>query len=477
MDSNIIHNIFAMKTLLKFVFVAALIGCIIPSSAQQSRNEPKEIWSLKDRIRHVEQQNRHENQFTQKLDSVTWGDMRILYEYDARLNCIKESRNKPNWNETMENTYDELNRLTSVTHQQLSSIYRIVYAYNEQSLVKEEIYSYLSGDVWEQYEKRTYDYDGEGNVAVSVVFNYSDGWTKYSKLDCEYENGLLQNEMYHRFIDGDWQPYYNTEYSYNDQGLCTLVVSSTWNGEWSYSSKTEYEYSEYGLCIDMVIYSYLHSYDWKIESRYSFEYDCADKCLSVISYNHYNGSQEWVYDYKTEYIFDANGNCTTYSIFDYSGSGFWQLEDVYEMTYDSTVSVEQTAGLSRFWESMGVDIPIPIINPYMDVNIPIYNKLLQFNITKDDEEDCLVVCHYSDYNSINEPTERLIAVWPNPATKAVRIEGCEHAEVQIFNALGQLVKTMRDTNEIELEGLSKGVYLFKVTDTDRRIHMAKVMVK
>ena len=96
MDSNIIHNIFAMKTLLKFVFVAALIGCIIPSSAQQSRNEPKEIWSLKDRIRHVEQQNRHENQFTQKLDSVTWGDMRILYEYDARLNCIKESRNKPN---------------------------------------------------------------------------------------------------------------------------------------------------------------------------------------------------------------------------------------------------------------------------------------------------------------------------------------------------------------------------------------------
>lgn len=466
-----------MKTILKFVIVATLMGYMVSASAQQIKNEPKEMRSLKDRIRHVEQLNRYENQFTQKLDSVRREDLIILYEYDARLNCIKESRNKPNWNETMENTYDELDRLTSVTHQQLSSIYRIEYTYNEQNLVKEEINFYPSGDVWEQYNKRIYDYDGEGNVTMSVVFNYSDGWTEYSKLDYEYENGLLQNEMYCRFIDGDWQPCYKAEYSYNDQGLCTLVVSSTWDGEWYNSSKTEFEYNELGLCIDMVIYSRLYSYDWEVEARYSFEYDSADKCLSVISYNHYNSSPEWAYDYKTEYVYDANGNCTTYNIFDYGGGGYWWLKDVYEMTYDSTVSVEQTAGLNRFWETMEMELPIPVINPYMDVNIPIYNKLLQINITKDDEEDYLVVCHYSDYNSIDEPTESLIAVWPNPATNAVRIEGCEPAEVQIYNALGQLVKTIRDTSVIELEGLPKGVYLLKVTDTDRRKHTAKVVMR
>ena len=461
----------------KSIIFAALMCCIVSASAQQTKNEPKEMQSLKDRIQQVERLNCNENQFTQKLDSVTGEEVRFLYEYDSRLNCTKEMRYYPSsssWylDESFESTYDEFNRLTSLTHQQLSSIYRIEYTYNEQGLIKEEIYSHPSGNVWEQYNKGTYEYDEAGNVILFVVFNYNDGWEEYSKLAYEYENGLLQNEMYYEFTEGDWQPRYNTEYSYNAQNLCSQIVSSMWEGEWYYTAKTEYEYNEQGLCIDMVHYGHLYSDDWVGESRYTFEYDSAGRCLSVISYYHYIDSQELIYDYKFEYIYDANGNCMAYNTYDYWPDD-WQLEDVYEMTYDFTVSIDQTAGLNRFWEAMEIAVPIP----GMKIDIPVYNKLLQVNIAEDDEEDYLVVCHYSDYTSIDEPTESPIAVWPNPATEAIHIEGLEAAEVQIYNALGQLVKTVRDANVIDVAGLTEGFYLLRITDVEGIKHAARVAVK
>ena len=178
----------------KSIIFAALMCCIVSASAQQTKNEPKEMQSLKDRIQQVERLNCNENQFTQKLDSVTGEEVRFLYEYDSRLNCTKEMRYYPSsssWylDESFESTYDEFNRLTSLTHQQLSSIYRIEYTYNEQGLIKEEIYSHPSGNVWEQYNKGTYEYDEAGHVILFVVFNYNDGrntanWPTNTRMVC-----------------------------------------------------------------------------------------------------------------------------------------------------------------------------------------------------------------------------------------------------------------------------------------------------
>ena len=55
------------------------------------------------------------------------------------------------------------------------------------------------------------------------------------------------------------------------------------------------------------------------------------------------------------------------------------------------------------------------------------------------------------------------AIHPNPTTGIVRIEGENATEVKVFNTLGQLVKTVQNTNEVSLEGLPQGVYLLRVT--------------
>ena len=76
-----------------------------------------------------------------------------------------------------------------------------------------------------------------------------------------------------------------------------------------------------------------------------------------------------------------------------------------------------------------------------------------------------------------EEIEQKVAVFPNPTNGVVSIEGVDADEVQVYNALGQMVKTVRGTNEIDLSGLVEGVYLLRIKDADGKNHTARVMVK
>lgn len=57
-----------------------------------------------------------------------------------------------------------------------------------------------------------------------------------------------------------------------------------------------------------------------------------------------------------------------------------------------------------------------------------------------------------------------VEIYPNPAREKVTIDGIEPSVVQVYNALGQVVKTACDTNEIDLSGMVEGVYLLRITD-------------
>jgi hypothetical protein len=79
-------------------------------------------------------------------------------------------------------------------------------------------------------------------------------------------------------------------------------------------------------------------------------------------------------------------------------------------------------------------------------------------------------------NGVEENVSQ-INVYPNPAKDRVVIEGIEAAEVNVYNALGQVVKTVRGTNEIPVSDLPQGVYLLRIADAEGRNHTARVAVK
>ena len=70
-----------------------------------------------------------------------------------------------------------------------------------------------------------------------------------------------------------------------------------------------------------------------------------------------------------------------------------------------------------------------------------------------------------------------ITVSPNPTNSLVRIEGATVAEVQVYNAMGQLMKTAYNSNEINLKGLPCGVYTVFIGDKDGNYVIRKVVVE
>jgi hypothetical protein len=84
---------------------------------------------------------------------------------------------------------------------------------------------------------------------------------------------------------------------------------------------------------------------------------------------------------------------------------------------------------------------------------------------------------FCTYTEVEENKDSEISIYPNPSKDRAVIEGIEPAEVQVYNALGQLVKTVQNTNEINVLDLAEGVYLLRISDAEGRNHVARVAVK
>ena len=77
---------------------------------------------------------------------------------------------------------------------------------------------------------------------------------------------------------------------------------------------------------------------------------------------------------------------------------------------------------------------------------------------------------------MSETKDSELFIYPNPAKEKVTIEGIEATEVEVYNALGRLVKTMQGSNEISVAELPQGVYLLQIADAEGKVLTVKVAV-
>ena len=77
------------------------------------------------------------------------------------------------------------------------------------------------------------------------------------------------------------------------------------------------------------------------------------------------------------------------------------------------------------------------------------------------EDDNLVWTGGECWDNVEETSAKLVSIYPNPAKGNVLIQGIEAAEVQVYNALGQLVKETKD-NVLDLSDQESGTYIIKV---------------
>lgn len=88
----------------------------------------------------------------------------------------------------------------------------------------------------------------------------------------------------------------------------------------------------------------------------------------------------------------------------------------------------------------------------------------------------IVYCKQTEGVGENENGTK-VAVFPNPANGLVCIEGVVADEVQVYNALGQMVKTVRGTNEIDVADLVEGVYLVRIMDAEGKVYTNKITIR
>lgn len=93
------------------------------------------------------------------------------------------------------------------------------------------------------------------------------------------------------------------------------------------------------------------------------------------------------------------------------------------------------------------------------------------------EDDNLVWTDGECWDDVEEDAVESVSLYPNPASDIVRVEGITAAEVQVYNSIGQLVKTVYDSNEINVAGLPEGVCQLRITDAEGRSHVVRVAVK
>lgn len=89
-----------------------------------------------------------------------------------------------------------------------------------------------------------------------------------------------------------------------------------------------------------------------------------------------------------------------------------------------------------------------------------------------------VLSWFADILSVeeNEVSSDCISIYPNPAEGKVTIDGFEVAEVQVYNALGQMLRSSKG-NAISVAGLLQGVYLLRITDEKGATATRKIIVK
>ena len=137
-------------------------------------------------------------------------------------------------------------------------------------------------------------------------------------------------------------------------------------------------------------------------------------------------------------------------------------------------------------------------NEWIEVDVPTdgYVEAVLEGLEEDTYYEYMFACEFDDgtwiesgqprafqtgYDAVDEDGSSTgsvtLTVYPNPASEVINIQGFDPIEVQVFNALGQLVKTIKNANEIIVSDWAEGVYVLRLTAADGRVFQEKITVK
>ncbi len=225
--------------------------------------------------------------------------------------------------------------------------------------IKQALYDYNEENDW----KSVFTYDGEQLIMIVNYEDDGDGWAESDKLEITYndpdftltwytkesgswelysrseyavENGLLAEEFYYRYEDGEWVENWKWTYEYSGTDIIEWMgyFDNDDDGSVELDSKGEYLYEENRL-VEYKAYYKDDSDDWVQYDKETFQY--SGLILSGWIDFEQDEFDDWVEEYKCEYLYSGNLiSEAVYYNWDYE-SDDWEAEP-YTVTYGYDVN-------------------------------------------------------------------------------------------------------------------------------------------
>jgi len=416
--------------------------------------------------------------------------------------------------------------------QQFENDKRVSFSYNangQMTLFEEE--SWTNTGLWRPVSRLQNTYNNQGFLIETVISE-----VLFSTLAPTYRyqyntvNGLVEEVIYsvHGFIS--WDPSTKMNFTYDNQGIKTeTLIYAYSNNQWNQEKKENYFYTSTGQPNKTDFYFWDNNSQWTQNIIQEWTYDSLGREVLDIK-GHYPDPP--IEKCETTY----NGNHTSKRYFNYywSGAGYWLLENWYIYfissdgltrytetidTYNSGLAYKDYSyfdSLSNLVEKDYYNYTYPPNDTSRSRTLISYNDSMAFNNlilpfdhlryfeSSGQYDDCnfqhqrLVDSTESTYTNVNlhrvktyywsdssNPTanEEVLTtgllVYPNPAKDYLNIElpTSEHASIELYNSLGQLVKqSIIKDQGIQIANLAAGWYSYLIIQGDYQ-YSGKVVVE
>ena len=322
----------------------------------------------------------------------------------------------------------------------------------EGNLIQETMYEWdPDGNQWLVGAQFDMTYDGEGNILSDLWLFWDEDSSKLVQIfkdEYIYEGGKLTTMNKYLWKEGAWELTYFTAFTY-DNGNLTEELTQGWDyltNDWGDFSKIVYTYvgdrvvteEQWGYDIFqfMMVKQWLYEYTWDADGNMTEE---LDKSWD-------EGAGSWQDTWKSEWTFNKN-----FTIMDLYVP-YWFQADLDELTFWH-MPVSETGYFNN--------------NGTWDLN---YRQ----------------TAYYSDFDggssSVEDVHEIAVSVFPVPASETVTFNWDEkytRLNLELYDLTGKrIISRSIDNNEtIGVDQLSRGVFLYRLTDNNDLIHTGKISLK
>ena len=334
------------------------------------------------------------------------------------------------------------------------------YSYNVAGWNVGEFFKADYTDDWRYYLAHSLDF----NQTADTVF-YSD--SGYFEMTAGANEGELYT-YYRSYYETGWMSkytlYFSPDYGRNNQMLMTIdSLDDGWitNMYWEFVADDEPGVF-YSIIRDAAFYSPATGADSKLWIDYYRDYG---ETLVTTYFHHFTAMPDW-FEHHSPVM-----DCEIVSCGESSATLRWNEP---ELKPDEVLVGYQIYRGDNLISDLISETEYT--DPYSGNGRLKYHVLAVYNDGETSKSYNIVYCEQTDGVDENEVGTAVI-IYPNPAKEKITIDGLEATEVLVYNTFGQLVKTVRDANEIPVSGLPQGVYLLRIADAEGRNHVARVIVK